>query len=132
MWVIEKHRKGKRHYGWFIKDASRGITIYIARRWFKEIYREGEPTISEAKRKGTAAWAIDHDVLQLCRIKGVKYVGVKLRDKTVSGWYLTTLDNYYNRKVARHHNYTGVGRGGSAQAKVPLQEFKTRIKVVIK
>jgi len=116
-WTKEKHKKGKRFYGWFLKNSVTGVVVYIARRRHKEIFRTGEATISDAMRKGIACWAIDVETLSLCRIKGVKYVGVKVIDQ--GSLYLTTLDRFTRASVK---NYAS--RGGSLQRYLELDEFK--------
>lgn len=127
MWQIEKHKKGRRHYGWFAKNDTTGVTIYIARRWHKEIFRTGEATISDAMRKGIACWAIDCDTLQLCKIKGAKFIGVKVRDQGTL--YLTTVDNFYNPKHTSVKNYTQ--RGGSLQRFLPLDAFRVSHQITV-
>ena len=119
MWIKEKHKKGRRHYGWFLKNDTTGMMIYIARRWHKEIFRSGKTTISEATRDGVACWAIDCETLQLCKIKGVQYVGIKVRDQGTL--YLTKIDEFYNPSNISIKNYTA--RGGSLQRYLPLDAF---------
>jgi hypothetical protein len=71
-------------------------------------------------REGVACWAIDCETLSLCRIKGVKFVGVKLRDQGTL--YLTRIDNFYDPQFMKIRNYAK--RGGSLQRYVPLECFK--------
>ncbi len=120
MWEVEKYKKGKRFYGWWLKNTVSGVTIYVARRFHKEIFRSGELSISEASRKGVACWAIDCDTLQMAKIKGVKFVGVKVRDQDTI--YLTTIDEFYNPVNMKVKNYTS--RGGALQRYLPLDSFR--------
>lgn len=127
MWEIEQYKKGKRRYGCFCKNTKTGVIIYLAYRWHKEIFRSGEMTISEAKRKNIACWAIDCDTLQLAKIKGVKYVGVRVKDS--GSLYLAPIEEFYNPHNGKILNYTA--RGGSTQKYLPLACFRRIIKTSI-
>ncbi len=127
MWEKEQYKKGRRKYGCFFKNSKTGVVVYLAYRWHKEIFRSGEATISEASRRGVACWAIDCDTLQLCKIKGVKYVGVK--EKESGSLYLAPIEEFYNPHNGKILNYTA--RGGSTQKYLPLKHFKTRINTSI-
>jgi len=117
MWETEVHKVGKRKKGFFCKNKKSGIVVYLALKWHKDIFRSGEPTISEAMRKGTASWGIDRETLQLARIRGVKYIGVKEREK--GSVYLTSIESFYSL------SYLTATKGGNPSNKyVPLSCFK--------
>jgi hypothetical protein len=99
----------------------------LAYRWHKEIFRCGEVTISDAQRKGIACWALDNDTLQLAKIKGVKYIGVRLKD--TGSLYLAPIDEFYNPANIKIMNYTA--RGGSLQRYLPIDRFRAIIKTPI-
>lgn len=120
MWEVEKNKKGKRLCGWWVKNPTTGVVIYVARKWHKEIFRSGELTISDALRKNIACWAIDNETLQLARIKGVKFVGIKVRDH--GSIYLASIDEFYNPANLNIKNHAA--RGGALQRYLPLENFR--------
>jgi len=127
MWEKEEYKKGRRRYGCFCKNRKTGVVVYLAYRWHREIFRSGESTISEAKRKGIACWAIDCETLQICRIKGVKFVGVKVKESGCL--YLASIEEFYNPHNGKIMNYTA--RGGSTQKYLPLDCFRQITKTSI-
>jgi len=125
MWEIEKYKKGRRLYGGFYFDKARNIRVYLAYRWHREIYRCGESTVSDALRKKVACWAIDCETLQLAKIKGVQFVGVKLKDD--DSLFLAPIEAFYDPKNIKILNYSN--RGGSHQRYLPLSQFRTLLKM---
>ncbi|AMB48363.1 hypothetical protein [Methylobacterium sp. AMS5] len=119
--LLEKVKKGNRLYGG-IYQYPNGERVYLAYRSRKEIYRSGEACISDAVRSGTACWAIDDGTLIQMRARCIKFVGVKLKDDD-KGYYLTRIENFFDRDKAKVLNYTGRGRGGSLQRFLPLDHF---------
>jgi hypothetical protein len=126
-WVTEQYKKGRRRYGVFCKNTLTGTVVYVAYRWHREIFRSGKSTISDAMREGVACWAIDAETLQLAKIKGAKFVGVKLKDS--GSIYLTKIEEFYNPSVIKVLNYSK--RGGSLQKYLPVDCFRAIIKTSI-
>jgi hypothetical protein len=119
---ITQIKKGRRLYGGIHTVTATGNTFYLAYRRIKEIYRSGEKSISDAVRLGTACWAIDEATLLEMRAKGIKYIGVFVRDN--GDTYLTSIDNYFDKTKAKILNYEK--RGGSLQRFLPLIYFRVK------
>ncbi|MGI4851995.1 MAG: hypothetical protein ACRYGR_08650, partial [Janthinobacterium lividum] len=105
-----------------------GDKLYMARRRNREIFRGGQPTISDAMREGIAAWAIDEVHLISIRARGFKLIGVRVID--IGDLYLAPLSRYFDRKLYKIHDYTGIGRGGSRQRLLGIQHFTCRKGIV--
>jgi hypothetical protein len=120
---------GKRKilYG-HILTMDTGEKIYMARRKHREIFRSGKLSISGAMQEEIAAWAIDENLVFRLRAKGVSSIGVRVID--TGDVYLTRIANFFNIRIYKMHDYTGVGRGGSRQRYVPLQHFNLKRGVV--
>lgn len=120
------HKVGKRTYGAYYTTAN-GTRFYMA--WRKSsdrrkgIFQSGEKTISDARRKGVACWALDEDTLINLRASGIKLVGVL--DKDTGDKYMTTIDRFFDPAYAAVLNYTS--RGGSLQRYLPLQHFRRQV-----
>jgi hypothetical protein len=110
-------RKGRRIYGHIFHFANRDI--YLASRKLDQIFRSGEKTNSDAVRNDVACWAIDEETLGEMRLMGIRYVGVKVRQN--NDIYVTCIDNFFNRKLAKFLDYGR--RGGGQQRYLPLQHF---------
>ena len=120
MWEVEFHKKGKRKLGWWLKNTTTNVRVYVARKLHKDIIRSGEFSVSEAMRKNVACFGIDSETMQLCRIKGVSVIGVRLRD--TGSLYLTAIENFYdpsNLKIK-----TPVSMGRVSQRFLPLDQFR--------
>lgn len=120
MWQTEKHKKGRRHYGYWLKNTSTGVVIYIAKQPHKQILRLGEASTSEAMRKGVACFAIPSETLMLAKIKGAKFIGVKIKD--LGMLYLTSIDEFYdpaNMRLAAKSV-----QSGASKRYVPLDRFR--------
>lgn len=100
---------------------SSGTKVYLAYRQVREIFRSGEKSISDAIRKGVAAWAIDDDTLRQMRAQGIKYVGVLVREN--GAIWLTSTEAYFS-PAAKILNFTT--RGGALQRYLPLKYFRRR------
>jgi hypothetical protein len=79
--------------------APDGNQAYLHYRNAGDIWREKEPSISDAIRKGTASWAIDEELLVRMRAKGVKFAGIFCRD-TGEIW-LTRLEEFFDASFSR-------------------------------
>lgn len=119
---ITKHKLNRRNYGRIYEFPS-GQIYYLADRRIAEIFRSGEPSISDAIRKGTACWALDQETLLTMRAKKIKWVGVRVKE--TEDIYLTHIDNFFDRTKAKILNYEN--RGGALQSYLPLQFFKIRL-----
>lgn len=125
MWEIQIHKKGKRLYGGFYINKEKGLRIYLAYRWHRQIFRSDENSTSEAMRKGVACWAFDCDTLQLAKIQGVQFVGVKLKDD--GSLFLAPIEAFYDPENIKILNYSS--KGGSHQRFLPLSKFRTLTKM---
>lgn len=121
-WEVERYKRGRRNYGDIVKMRANGRRLYLATRLMKEIYRGGKPTISEALRQGVAAWALDNDTLWEMKHRGIKVVGIYVRD--TGDIYLTSLDNFFDPSKASIRDYGR--RGGSMQRFLPLEFFRRK------
>ena len=113
MKLKERVKKGRRVYG-AIYSWSQG-EFYLAWRQPHEIFRSGEKTISDAVRKGVACWALDDDTLLKMRSRGIKFVGVLIKESG-EGW-ITTVDIFRASKVLNYE-----ARGGSLQRYLPISD----------
>lgn len=118
---LELVKKGKRLYGAIVSLDS-GEKIYMAYRKHNEIYRSGEMRLTDAIKKGVAAWAMDDETLQIMRAHGIKVVGVFVSDSGER--YVTNIDNYFDKTKIKILNYSS--RGGALQRYLPLQYFACR------
>lgn len=119
---VERVKKGKRNYGDILTLAKNGQRIYMATRLFKDIHRCGHSSISEAMREQVAAWGIDNDTLYDMRNRGIKVVGIVVRD--TGDIFLSSLDQYFDTDKAFVRNFER--KGGSLQRYLPLQFFKKK------
>lgn len=124
---LELVKKGKRLYGAIVTLDS-GQRIYMAYRKHAEIYRAGEMRLSDAIKKGVAAWAMDDDTLRIMRAHSIEVVGVFVRDTNER--YVTAIDNYFDRDKIKVLNYTA--RGGALQRYLPLSYFSHRKPAITK
>lgn len=124
---LELVKKGRRLYG-AIVTLDCGEKVYMAYRKRNEIYRAGEVRVSEAIKKGVAAWAMDDETLRVMRAHGIKVVGVFVRDTNER--YVTSIDNYFDKTKIKVLNYSS--RGGSLQRYLPLQHFQHRKPAITK
>lgn len=116
-----EHRKGRRLYGYYILWDD--LWLYVALRRHKEIYRDGEPSISEAVRSGKAGWAVDNTTLIEARSRGCAVLCVFVKD--TGQLYYTHLSNFLPTSgCSKQIDWTG--RGGSSQRVVPLDRFWTK------
>lgn len=110
-------KRGRRTYG-AIYELPSGKRMYLAWRNVSQIYRSGEKTISDAIRKGTASWAIDEETLISCRLQGIPFVGVLLKE--TEDVYLTTLDRFMDKRFSKMLDFTA--RRGSLQRYLPIKD----------
>ena len=120
-YTIEHLKKGKRLYGAFLTFDT-GWKVYLAYRKHADIYRGGKKTISEALRDDAAAWAIDVETIMEARARGVKVIGVLVRD--TGDIYITRLSDILDPAKTRVLNYSK--RGGSLQRYMPLCHWKMK------
>jgi hypothetical protein len=118
--LVDLVKKGKRLYGAFYTFA--GKLAYIAYRKHGDVFRAGEATISEALRKGTAAWALDDETLLMARARGAAFVGIMVRD--TGDRYLARIEHWFDRGRVRFIDYEK--KGGSRQRCLALSEFVMR------
>lgn len=116
--MVQHVKKGRRLYGGIVTFDD-GRRCYIAYRKQEEIFRHGCSSISEAIREGKAAWAYDIDTILEMRAKGIKLMGVIVRE-TGDIW-MTHIDNLTDSTKAKVLNYSK--RGGALQRYLPLQFF---------
>ncbi|RWI35474.1 hypothetical protein [Mesorhizobium sp.] len=116
---------GRRVYG-AIYTRSDGRSFYLAWRRARDMFRDGEPTNSDAIRHGKASWALDYDTLIMLRNRGVRIVGIL--EKESEDIWLTTLDNFLSANMAPPRDYSR--RGGAVQRYMPTFLFKRKSGVV--
>lgn len=117
-YTVEDFKRGKRIIGVFVSFES-GQKLYLAYKTHKQIFRASRKTISDAKDEGVACWAFEVDTLMEVRARGVKYVGVIVRNTREI--YLTDYENLYNPHKVKIFNNTGMPR-----RYLPLQYFRRR------
>ena len=120
-YTVEHLKKGRRLYGGFYVFED-GRKIYLAYRKYGDIYRGGKSSISEAMRDGVASWAIDTETVMEVRARGIKAIGVIIRD--TGEIYLARLSDFLDSDKARVMNYAK--RGGSMQRYLPLEYFRKK------
>jgi hypothetical protein len=91
-------KRGRRALG-AVYTGSSGRKAYIAYRKIAHIIRAGEKTVSDAVRKGVAAWSIEEDLLYRLRAEGVQFVGVLCTEN--KDLWLTTLNTFFDPKLSR-------------------------------
>jgi hypothetical protein len=116
--LVRGGRTNRRLYGG-IYELSDGRNVYLAYRWRKEIFLNGEKSINAALDKGVACWAMDQDTLFNMRIRMIEIVGVYMRDER--NIYITRLENFFDTDKSRIMNFER--RGGALQRYLPLQYF---------
>ena len=107
MFEKEIYKKGKKFYGWWLKDATTGTVIYMARKWHRDMFRNGELSLSEAMRKGVAGWGFDRETIELVKIRGASFIGVHVVETGTR--YLASVDdlsNVYQRSFHLADNST--------------------------
>jgi hypothetical protein len=93
--------------------------VYLAERKLDQIFRFGERNNSDALRKEIAAWAIDEETLTEMRLKGIRWVGVRVKQN--ADIYVTCIDNFFNRNLSKFLDYER--RGGAQQRYLPIKHF---------
>jgi hypothetical protein len=98
------HSRNGKFYGWWHYLDS-GRACYIASRKSREIYHKMN------------AWCIDVATLEECRLKGIKYIGVKTTGKS---WrlYLTLVEDFFDDPHSFPH------WGDTRQRGLPLIRFR--------
>jgi hypothetical protein len=115
---VEEVRSGSRIYGSFY-SMDTGLKVYVAYRKYREIYRAGRKSISQAMREGVASWAIDVATLMEAKRRGCTVVCVRVTDR--GSFYSTAIDNYLDNEQSRIVSHEG--KGGSVQRVLPLHKF---------
>jgi hypothetical protein len=72
---IEAVKKGRTYLGDIWKHKESGALMYIARRRLKNIYVNGQKTLSDALRKGVAEWTIESEFVMKLKRLNVQLVG---------------------------------------------------------
>ncbi|NQZ54726.1 MAG: hypothetical protein HRT93_10820 [Piscirickettsiaceae bacterium] len=115
---VETKRKGRRIIGDLLTFED-GTKVYITALRLAEIDRDGEKTISEAMRKGTASWWIEIGQLSTLEMDDVKMVGVRV--KGTNDLYLTRMSDFQDYSKTRT-----VRRGYKDVKCLPLKFFRKR------
>lgn len=105
---------------------SDGKTFYLAWRKAKEMFRDGEPTNSDAIRKGKASWALDYDTLIMLRNRKIQIAGVI--EKESGDIWLAPVAEFLDVTYAAPRDYSR--RGGGVQRYMPTYRFKHRTAAV--
>lgn len=121
--LVKGGRNGRKLMGG-IYDTPSGGKMFLSYQFRKDIYRNGEKSISAAHDKGVACWAIDYDTLLEMRRKGVETIGIYVRDEEMV--YFTKRENFLDEDKCRIMNYDP--KGGVLQKYLPLRHFaKTKM-----
>lgn len=115
---VEEVRSGSRIFGSFY-ELDDGVKVYVAYRKFREIYRAGRKSISEAMREGVASWAVDVQTLMEAKRRGCTVVGIKVTDR--GSFYAVKLDDYLDSNQSSLISHES--KGGSIQRVLPLWRF---------
>ena len=105
MALREQHKVNGRFYGVYYETAG-GFKIYLAHRQRKQIFRE------------RYAWCIDVSTLERFRARGVKAVGVIVREAGKRLIWLTLLDDFFDSPYSFAH------WGDTRQRGLPLSRFR--------
>lgn len=110
--------RGKRSFC-AIYELPDGRQAFLAHMKIAQIWRDGELSISDAIRNGTAAWPIDDDVLLKIRAKGVLMAGVYVRE--TGDIHLARTADFFDREKVTTRNFRGYTRRC-----LPLRYFRRR------
>lgn len=118
--LLETCQQNRIVHGYLCKSIATDDFYYFARRRHKGIYRGREKSVSDALTKGVAGWAMDITVLAEMKRRGVKFVGVWLKD--LGDTYVTPIESYYDPAKTSAINYTA--RGGAHQKVLTMGHFE--------
>jgi hypothetical protein len=90
-------KRGRRIVGRIYHFANRDV--FLANKKLDNLIRFGEKCGSDAVRKEVAAWALDEETLTELRLKGLKWVGVQVRNN--GDIYVTHISNYLDYEKTR-------------------------------
>lgn len=71
-------KKGRMRVGVLYRFNS-GSKLFLAFRAHRDIYRQRDPSLSNALREEHAFWGIDYDILMKMRREEVQHVGVRVK-----------------------------------------------------
>lgn len=114
---LETVKNGRRTYG-AIVTLENGKQVYLAYRKQSEIYRKGAASLSEAIDQGLACWAIDIDTLKMLKARGIKVVGVAVKDS--HDIWLAHMRQWDNDSEVLNFST----RGGALQRYLNLKHFR--------
>lgn len=115
---VETKRKGRRIVGDLLTFKD-GKKVYMTALRLADMYRDGERTISEAIRKGTACWWLEVSELTSLEFDDVIAVGVRVKGS--DDLYLAKMSDFTD------YNKTSTVRMGTKEVKcLPLQYFTKR------
>lgn len=118
----EPVKKGRATWGVIYRrsEAGKDLVFYLAFRRARDIFRDGEPTNSDAVRKGKAIWAVDYDTLLMLRMKGVSTIGIFEHENGEIYW--SDLPTFMDSSLAEPRDYRR--RGGAQQRYLPFHKFR--------
>jgi hypothetical protein len=85
-------------YGRKVGELIDGILYVSRRRQSKHLYRGGASSISVAKKRKTAAWGIDNNILSLLKGRNVKLVVIN--DTETKKTYYAAIEKFDNHDLA--------------------------------
>lgn len=90
--------------------------VYMShRKQSKHLYRGGLPTVQAAKKSGTAAWGIDHELVKLLKMSGIKVVAIHDAETKKAYWMSIV-------RLERDGSYLDFGHG--LQKFMPVNSWK--------
>lgn len=116
---MEKIGRGRRNWG-AIYASSKGEHFYLSWRKSPALFRGGEKSLSDAVRNEKAAWAFDYDLLLNLRSRGIRFIGVHVRD--TGDFFLTKLQNYFDHGTRQFHP-----KDRNQQVYLGLEHFRARV-----
>lgn len=116
--LVKGGRTGRKLHGGIYKTDS-GKKLFISYQFRKDIYRNGEKSVSAAHDKGVACWAIDYDTLLEMRREGIETIGVYVRDEETI--HLASRESFFDEVKCKIMNYEP--KGGVLQKYLPLRYF---------
>lgn len=119
-------KQGRRKLG-VICETSSGHKVYLAYRRVRDIHCAGEKCIADAIRKGTAAWAIEDEVILKARAVGCAFIGVLVQD--TGDRYLAPAASFF--KPGAYRTIKVFGRSGTQRA-LPFPQFARRAGKIVK
>lgn len=110
-------RIGRKKVGEILTHKN-GEQIVLLNRSTKDVERgKGNVYISHGIADGIAAWPVETLVLSTMRLRGIRFVGIRVRE--TKDIYITTLRRFVDHSVVMSYRK----RNGSMQRSLPFQHW---------